>query len=142
MEGDIKQNLGFYIQRISRLITYKHNEMLEEEGITFSQFKVLMTLWEKDHRTQNEILEEILVKPSTLSGLINILEKKKLLIRTVDTKDGRIRRISLTEKGRSLEKISLQIIDDLEKEISKSISEDEKEILIEMLSRIKETLTL
>ncbi len=47
MEKDISNNLGFYIQRISRLITYRHNLMLEEQGITFSQFKVLLSLWEK-----------------------------------------------------------------------------------------------
>ncbi len=54
----------------------------------------------KDSKTQNEILEDLLCKPSTLSGLINILEKKELVKRTVDIYDARIRRIGLTEKGK------------------------------------------
>ena len=137
MEKDISYNLGFYIQRISRLITYRHNLMLEEQGITFSQFKVLLSLWEKDSKTQNEILEDLLCKPSTLSGLINILEKKELVKRTVDIYDARIRRIGLTEKGKSLEHVSIGIIDELEAELSKDLTSAEKTNVIAILNRVK-----
>jgi len=137
MEKDISYNLGFYIQRISRLITYRHNLMLEEQGITFSQFKVLLSLWEKDSKTQNEILEDLLCKPSTLSGLINILEKKELVKRTVDIYDARIRRIGLTEKGKSLEHVSIGIIDELEAELSKDLTSSEKTNVIAILNRVK-----
>ncbi len=111
--------------------------MLEEQGITFSQFKVLLSLWEKDSKTQNEILEDLLCKPSTLSGLINILEKKELVKRTVDIYDARIRRIGLTEKGKSLEHVSIGIIDKLESELSKDLTSAEKANVIDILSRVK-----
>jgi len=111
--------------------------MLEEQGITFSQFKVLLSLWEKDSKTQNEILEDLLCKPSTLSGLINILEKKELVKRTVDIYDARIRRIGLTEKGKSLEHVSIGIIDELEAELSKDLTSSEKTNVIAILNRVK-----
>lgn len=140
MEKDITKNLGFYIQRISRVLTHQHNVLLEEKGITISQFKVLLSLWEEDGKTQNEILEDVLVKPSTLTGLLNILEKKKLVKRTVDIHDARIRRITLTDEGKKLEKVSLETVDQMEKKLSKSLSADEKKFVIELLGRVKKTL--
>lgn len=140
MGREITENLGFYIQRISRIVSYKHNEMLEEKGITISQFKVLLALWEQDHKTQNEILEEVLVKPSTLTGLINILEKKELVQRIVDSNDARVRRIALTEAGKALEEPAMDTITKMEAEIVKSLSVDEKRLVIELLGRVKQSL--
>ncbi|MTI69279.1 MAG: MarR family transcriptional regulator [Firmicutes bacterium] len=137
MDKDFSNHSGYYIQEIARKMTIMLNEKLEALGITYSQFRVLNCLWKKGGLTQKEILEIICVKPSTLTGIINILVKKELVKRRIDNKDARIKRIHLTEKGKLLEKDSWNIILDIENEMCNSFSKEEKTLFVKWLKDVK-----
>lgn len=64
---------------------------------------ILFTLFEEDDLTIKEIAERSELANSTLTGMLNRMEKGRLLTRRRDATDGRLIRVRLTELGRSLE---------------------------------------
>lgn len=64
---------------------------------------VLIALYERDGRTIKEIAERTQLANSTLTGLLNRMEKVGLVARARDPEDGRLARIALTPLGRELE---------------------------------------
>lgn len=140
MDKDFSKHIGYYVQEIARKTTTILNHEFEKLGITYSQFRVLNCLWKKGGLTQKEILEIICVKPSTLTGIIDILVKKDLVIRKADEVDRRVKRIFLTYKGKGLKQASWQIIMELESRSTKELSQEEKTLMIKWLKSIDKNL--
>lgn len=114
MVNDFSNHIGFYIQEISRKTTILLNKALEPYEITYSQFRVLNCLWKKGDLTQKEILTIISVQPSTLTGVIDLLVEKDLVCRVGEVTDGRLRKVSLTDKGRALKAPTWTEVDKIE----------------------------
>lgn len=140
MDKDFSNHIGYYIQEIARKTTVMLNHEFEKLGITYSQFRVLNCLWKKGGLTQKEILEIICVKPSTLTGVTDILVKKGLVIRRADEVDGRVKRIFLTDEGKALKQDSWNIILDLESRSTRQLAEEEKALMIKWLKSIGKNL--
>jgi DNA-binding MarR family transcriptional regulator len=134
------QHIGYLIQQISHLVIQRHNRKLENEGVTSSQERLLTLLLLKDGATQSELQQDLLIKPSSVTKLIDVLEHKGLVTRISDARDGRVKTIHLTEKGKQLEKRLWQIKDELEVEISSSLSNQQTDLLIQLLNEIKHNL--
>ena len=72
------------------------------------QPKVLMVLTHvsEEGLNQRELAEAVRVSPSTLSASLKSLESNGYIARHVDASDGRVKRISITQKGRdSVERV-------------------------------------
>ncbi len=140
MERQFDLHIGYYIQEIARALTRVHNEMLSRHGISFAQFRVLNCLWEEDGLNQSDIAEILHIKPSSLSTLVTLLEKKDLIERRIGETDSRSRTIHLTESGASLKMVSWDIIMALESVLSQPFSETEKALMLEWLKKILGTI--
>jgi len=136
MEKDYSKFVGYYIQNIARVFTHRHNTMLEQIGLTYSQFRILASLWRKEGQTQNDMVCELMIKPATLTGLLCTLERKGYLERKKSTEDGRIKFVFLTEKGRSLETVSYDIIHVLDTQIAQGVPDACKKKIVNCLSNL------
>jgi hypothetical protein len=58
-----------------RLITKAYKPYLDEMGITYPQYLVLLVLWENDGLYVNQITEKLLLSTNTLSPLLKRMEK-------------------------------------------------------------------
>jgi len=72
--------------------------------ITPIQYGVLKCLWELHMTNPNEISEKLGIDKSTMSGILERMENKDLLERSIDANDRRYICIGLTKKSRLLEK--------------------------------------
>lgn len=133
-------HIGYLLQQVSHLSQQLYNERLEREGVSFSQDRVLSLLYKNDGATQSELKENLLIKPSSLTNLINILEQKKLVSRVNNQRDGRIKTIILTEKGKQLEKKLWDIKELVEAEITGYLTENEKSSLRTYLKQVRNSL--
>ena len=88
------RDLGISLQRI-----FKNNGF----DITVEQWMILLLLWKKNGRTQQEIANSIGKDKGTISPQIDGLEKRELIMRMQDQKDKRHNLICLTRKGRDME---------------------------------------
>ena len=84
---------------VSRLIIQAYRPYLSKLGITYSQYLVLMVLWEKDAQPVNDIAKKLFLETNTVTPLIQRMEKMGLLTRTRGRRDERQRIVSLTPAG-------------------------------------------
>ena len=130
----LNNQICFPIYSVSKLITKAYKPYLDEMGITYPQYLVLMVLWENDNLSVNQITEKLLLNTNTLSPLLKRMEKMDIIQRTRSTEDERSVIIQLTEKGNLLKEIAKPIPDNLLKTL---LSE---EINLDEVLQLKETL--
>lgn len=80
-----------------------YGELLRELNLHVGQDHLLCPLWQQDGLTQAQLCEYLNCEPPTVSNMVNALEKKGIVYRQRDDKDGRVSRIYLTPEGRALE---------------------------------------
>lgn len=94
--------LCFPIYATSRLITRKYKPYLDEIGLTYPQYLVLLVLWEKDTQKVSAIGDKLLLNTNTITPLLLKLKEKGLIQKTRSLSDDRVKMIRLTEKGKKL----------------------------------------
>ncbi|MCY2687606.1 MarR family winged helix-turn-helix transcriptional regulator [Salinimicrobium sp. TH3] len=109
----LENQICFPLYSVSRLITKAYKPYLEQLGITYPQYLVLLVLWEEKTLSVNKIGRKLLLNTNTLSPLIKRMEKNELLTRTRSMDDERTVLVSLTEKGLSLKDKAAHIPQDL-----------------------------
>jgi DNA-binding MarR family transcriptional regulator len=95
--------LCFPVYAASRLITRIYQPYLDEIGITYPQYLVLLVLWEKDEVTVNEISRKLVLNTNTTTPLLKRLETLGLVTRRRSGEDERKVIIALTSKGKKLQ---------------------------------------
>ena len=97
----------FYV--IAKEMTALYRPFLDELGITYSQYLVMMVLWEKDGLTVNQIGEKLYLDSGTLTPLLKRLESKGFIIRKRKKEDERVVEVFLTDEGRNLQQKACEI---------------------------------
>ena len=92
----------FYL--IAKEITGMYRPFLEELDITYSQYLVMMVLWEHEKLTVTQIGQKLHLDSGTLTPLLKRLEAKSYLIRHRKKEDERVVEVFLTEAGNQLQK--------------------------------------
>ncbi len=98
----LSNQLCFPIYAASRLITREYQPHLENLGITYPQYLVLMVLWETDGITVNEISAKLILNTNTLTPLLKRMESMGIVTRNRSDHDERKVVISLTPKGKEM----------------------------------------
>ncbi|MDB4075711.1 MAG: MarR family transcriptional regulator [Crocinitomicaceae bacterium] len=98
----LSNQVCFPVYSASRLITRAYKPYLDEMGITYPQYLVLMVLWESDNVSVNQITQKLLLNTNTVSPLLKRMEKLELIERNRSIEDERIVIVQLTEKGKLL----------------------------------------
>jgi len=105
----LENQLCFPLYAASRLTTQIYTPLLNELGITYPQYLVLMVLWQHREQTVNEICTKLLLESNTVTPLLKRLEQKGILKRRRSDADERSVIISLTEEGEALKERALLI---------------------------------
>ncbi len=99
----------FRLYTVARLITQGYQPWLSKLGITYTQYIVLMVLWEKDHQPVNDIARRLLLETNTVTPLIKRMEMEKIVVRRKDNQDARKPIVSLTERGKAMQEDAAEI---------------------------------
>lgn len=76
--------------------------MLDSLGVTYPQYLVLSTLWEKDGQTISAIADRLALEPSTITPLMKRLEAAGFVSRQRNPEDERQVQVFMTAKGKGL----------------------------------------
>jgi DNA-binding MarR family transcriptional regulator len=79
-----------------------YKPVLEQLGLTYTQYVTIICLWEQDRQTVKGLSENLFLEPSTLTPMLKRLEAMGYVRRERDPDDERSVRVSLTEAGRQL----------------------------------------
>jgi DNA-binding MarR family transcriptional regulator len=99
----LDNQLCFPVYAASRLITREYQPYLDELGITYPQYLVLMILWESDNMPVNQIAQKLVLNTNTVTPLLKRLENQGLIERKRSEDDERKVMIRLTGSGRDLQ---------------------------------------
>lgn len=99
----------FRFYTASRLIVQGYHPHLSKLGITYPQYLVLMVLWETDNMPVNEIAKRLVLETNTVTPLIQRMEQQKIVARHKGKNDARQTIVSLTAKGKNMEKEAAKI---------------------------------
>jgi DNA-binding MarR family transcriptional regulator len=103
--GDLNlldDQLCFALYAATHAITRAYRPLLNELGITYPQYLVLLVLWEEDTVPVGEIARRLQLDAAALTPLVKRLESLSLVTRQRDARDERIVRITLSAAGRGL----------------------------------------
>lgn len=103
-EFKLDNQLCFRLYTASRLLTQAYHPLLSEHGLTYPQYLVLLALWEKDAQPVNDIAKRLFLETNTVTPLLQRMEKEGMLIRKKGEKDARQMIVSLTGKGKALQR--------------------------------------
>ena len=122
----------FYV--IAKEITGMYRPYLEELGITYSQYLVMMVLWEFERLTVNQIGEKLYLDSGTLTPLLKRLEAKSYIVRHRKKEDERVVEVFLTEEGNQLQKKACIIPGKMQDKLN--LSEDDLVALKETINKL------
>ena len=98
----LANQLCFPLYAAARNVTGLYTPWLKPLGLTYTQYIVLMVLWEQDGLQVSEIGEKLLLDSGTLTPLLKKMEAQGYLTRTRSKLDERSVIVTLTEKGKKL----------------------------------------
>ena len=115
-------------------------ERLKQNGypdFASSHGNILFQLSVNEKMTMGELSEKINRDKSTTTVLVRKLEKEGFITGEADSSDKRSRIIFLTEKGKEFNQTARELSQELLGTFYKDFSDDEKELFLQLLLRIK-----
>ena len=129
--------LGPMLGRCAHLARERMDARMSRFGMTPAQTHVLRYLRQNGGQMpQRELLENLKVKPSTVNGILDRMEEKGLVERSVSGADARQRLVALTPAGREREEQAKQSFLEAEALIAKGLTEEETDTLRALLERV------
>jgi MarR family transcriptional regulator, organic hydroperoxide resistance regulator len=109
----LQEQLCFSVYSLSLAINKVYRPLLKKLDLTYSQYLVMLVLWEGDQRTVSDIGEQLFLDSATLTPLLKRLESAALVQRVRSSQDERQVIICLTEAGRQLREQAAGIMDEM-----------------------------
>lgn len=129
--------LGPMLGRCAHLARERMDARMSRFGMTPAQTHVLRYLRQNGGQMpQRELLENLKVKPSTVNGILDRMEEKGLVERSVSGTDARQRVVALTPAGLEREAQAKQSFLEAEALIARGLTEEETETLRGLLERV------
>lgn len=135
---ELTQCINYLLTTAQHTVFQYLNGKLAEYDVTPSQYGVLSCLWQREFATPKQISEILCLETSTISGVLDRMQKKGLIDRVINKEDRREVRVVLTDKGRDLETPISQIIDEVNEEVLKCFDDVEIATLKNQLRVIAE----
>ena len=95
----LDDQLCFALYATSRAITGLYRPVLQEIGLTYPQYLVMLVMWEHKTVTVSELGARLYLDSGTLTPLLKRLEQQGLIVRLRDSADERQVNIELTLAG-------------------------------------------
>ncbi len=123
--------------RLSRMHKTIIGRLLREVGLVPGQELLLLQLWDRDRCSQTDLVERLGLDPSTVTKMLQRLERAGWLAREPSPDDGRVMVVTLTRAGRDLQVAVTTLWSELEGETIKALSPDEQAELLRLLSKVE-----
>ena len=134
----IQNQLCFPLYACSKEIIKRYKSMLDKLDLTYTQYIVMMVMWEQKEINVKKLGECLFLDSGTLTPLLKKLENKGYISRKRSTDDERNLIISITDKGMKLRLKAKDVPMEMGKCIN--LSKDEAMQLYKTLYKILEVL--
>lgn len=98
----LNNQLCFALYSTSLAMTKSYRPLLDKLGLTYSQYIVMLILWEQDGCSLKEIADRLFTESGALTPVLKRMQDMGLLIRARSAHSERTLEIRLTDAGRAL----------------------------------------
>lgn len=105
----LERQLCFPLYATAKEVVRKYKPYLDELDLTYTQYLVMMALWDKNHLNVKELGSMLYLDSGTLTPLLKKLESKGYITRTRCLDDERNLNICITESGEALKEKAAHI---------------------------------
>lgn len=141
-----ENSIGFEIKTISNLLKRKFDEEMAKNSmgkITGVQGWLITYLYDNREKPifQRDIEKRFNIRRSTVTGLIQLMEKNGLLVRTSMPGDARLKRLVLTEQGIAYHEAAKKHIHAIQRQLEQAFTPEEYAQMLELLRRTRNILS-
>lgn len=140
-----KRVICFEFKRMDHAIMRQLQKRLAGAGfdeVTIMHGHILGYL--SDHKDvpvyQKDIAEAFGIGKSSVTNILQLMERKGYLVCEKAENDGRLKRIVLTPKGKAIHEDTIKIIDKLHDDIESGITEQERDVFFNVIEKMKENI--
>ena len=126
--------------RLSRMHRTMAGHLLRDLGLAPGQELLLLQLWDRDRCSQTDLVERLGIDPSTVTKMLQRLERDGWVRREPSPDDGRVTLVTLTAAGRELQTAVTGIWRQLEHESVKTLTDQERAALLRLLRKVEAAL--
>lgn len=130
----LKNQLCFPTYAVANKILRKYQPLLDKLNLTYTQYIVMMVMWEKKKVNEKELCEALHLKTNTIAPLIKKLKDKGFILINKDKEDKRNLIISLTRLGEDLKEKAVDVPPSIAEEFN--LTEEEALFLYKILYKI------
>jgi DNA-binding MarR family transcriptional regulator len=98
----LENQLCFPLYAAAKEIIRHYKPFLDDLDLTYTQYIIMMVLWERQTQTVKELGETLYLDSGTLTPVLKKLEQKGYVSRNRSTEDERSLIVSITPKGKAL----------------------------------------
>ena len=136
---ELKECINFLLTTAQHTVFQYLSQRLAPYDITPSQYGILNCLWINDGTClPRQIAELLCLETSTVSGILDRMQKKDLIDRVINPENRREILVMITPKGEALKAPVLKIIDEVNEEVLQDFSPKETEFIRKSLRQIAE----
>lgn len=128
------------VDTVGKKLTQLQRETIRVAELTPAQYSLLNLLWEKDSLQFNELASACCCSPSTITGIVDTMEKNGLVARVPNPNDRRSLLVKLTGRGRALENATPSL-EKIFENCCGGMQPDELRRLAELLRKLDDTIS-
>lgn len=130
----LKNQLCFPTYAVANKILRKYQPLLNKLNLTYTQYIVMMVMWEKHTVNEKELCDALYLKTNTLTPLLKKLKDKDYISINKDQEDKRNLVITLTNNGQALKEKAVEVPPSIIEEFN--LSQEEAVIFYKILYKI------
>ena len=134
----LENQLCFPLYACAKEVVRRYRKPLAELGLTYTQYIVMMVLWEFGDMSEGQLGCRLHLDSGTLAPLLKRLEKTGLIDRRRPEDDERMLMVSLTEKGVKAYHHHLDFHKNMMRAIVRDLNDEEKQALHHCLVHLEE----
>ncbi len=135
------RDIEYYLRHISWIVKKRGREMLQDFDITPPQFYALLILAIHGNLTMGELCRHLYLASSTVTDLIDRMEKSGLVARERDSEDRRVIRIRVLDKGHELMDVVMEARLEYLSSVLQGMDREQRDNLAEALKSLYQVMT-
>src|ERR1700761_989578 len=132
------ETIDYFLKIVWQTVANRYNQLVTEFGITQSIGYLLINIDEQEGTTVSQAAALLGLKSTSLSRMLNQLEKTGLIYRESNQGDKRSVKIYLTALGKEKRQLARNLVKQFNNYLNQHIKESDKEHLIELLKKVNQ----
>ena len=141
-----EERIGFEIRRLDHMLARNVQARVKAAGldeVTLMHGWIIRYLYEKRDEDifQKDIEQHFSIGRSTVTNIIQLMEKKGFVLRESVEHDARLKKVILTEKGIRSHEMIERLIENLDTSLVEGITDEELSVFYTVVKKLSENLT-